>query len=113
MKYSSVITHFAAGVMITVILLAVYASVQQSHRSSANDPQIQIARDLSDALGKGKSIDHLMPPDTIDIAQSLAVFTEIFDKNGKPFTINRFFERKVSLNRQPACLNLPMLIMKM
>jgi len=84
MKASSIITHVVATIIITIILLIVYASVQQVHRSSANDPQIQIARDLSYQLSKGKPIDHLMPMDTIDIAQSLAVFTEVFDKRGNP-----------------------------
>ena len=81
---SSIITHFAAAIIITGIILLVYASVQQAHRSSANDPQIQIARDASDALSKGKSIDHLIAADTINLLTSPAVFTEIFDASGKP-----------------------------
>ena len=83
MKTSSLLAHFVAAVIITCILLALYASVQQTHRSSANDPQIEIARDISDALSKGKPIDHLMPDDTIDLTQSLRVFTSVFDKNGR------------------------------
>ncbi len=84
MKYASFISHIAAAIIITAIILLVYASVQQAHRSSANDTQLQIARDVSNALSKGKSINRLIIPDTIDIAQSLAVFTELFDKSGKP-----------------------------
>ena len=78
------IAHFAAAIIITGIILLVYVSVQQVHRSSANDPQLQIARDLSNAISSGKSTNNLLPHDTIDLLQSLSVFTEIFDKTGKP-----------------------------
>jgi hypothetical protein len=84
MKASLLITHFIAAIIITVILLAAYISVQQSYRNAANDPQIQMARDISIALTNGKSIDKFIPADTIDIAQSLSPFTEIFDHNGNP-----------------------------
>jgi len=50
MKQLPVVTHLAAGIIITTIMLLIYACVQQSYRSSANDPQLQIARDLSNAL---------------------------------------------------------------
>jgi hypothetical protein len=84
MKPSLLITHFIAAIITTVILLAVYISVQQSYRSAANNPQIQMAKDISIALANGKSINKFIPADTIDIAQSLSPFTEIFDHNGKP-----------------------------
>lgn len=85
MKQSSLLlSHVAGAIIITGIMLCVYAAVQQTYRSSANDPQIQISRDLSYALSKGKSINKLLPADTIDLQQSLAVFTELFDDNGKP-----------------------------
>lgn len=65
-------------------MLLVYASVQQGYRSTANDPQIQIARDLSIALENGKSINIFSDTDAIDLTKSLAIFTEIFDAAGKP-----------------------------
>jgi hypothetical protein len=46
MKQLSIVTHLAAAIIITVVMLLIYACVQQSYRSSANDPQLQIARDL-------------------------------------------------------------------
>jgi hypothetical protein len=95
MKTSSMITHVLAAIIITIILLVVYASVQQAHRSSANDPQIQIARDLSYQLSKGKPIDQLIPADTIDIAQSLAVFTVVFDKNGNPLQTTGYLNGRI------------------
>ena len=84
MKSSLLVAHFAAAVILTCVILLVYASVQQAHRSAANDPQLQIARDLGIALRSGKAVNNLFPKDTIDIAQSLAVFAEIFDEQGNP-----------------------------
>ena len=84
MKYPFTLSHFAAAVIISVIILLLYASVQQVHRSSANDPQLQIARDLSNAMSLGKSLNNLISHDTIDLTKSLALFTEVFDKNGNP-----------------------------
>lgn len=84
MKKSLLLIHLTAAIVISAIILLVYAAVQQAHRSSANDPQIQIARDVSNALSEGKSINRLLPADTINIEKSLAVFAELFDNNGKP-----------------------------
>ncbi|HYK44401.1 MAG TPA: hypothetical protein VEV83_04490 [Parafilimonas sp.] len=84
MKSSLFIAHFAAAVILTCGILLVYASVQQAHRSAANDPQLQLARDLGIALNSGKTVNNLFPKDTIDIAQSLAVFAETFDEQGNP-----------------------------
>src|SRR3982751_855939 len=89
-KTSLIIAHFVAAIITTAIFLTIYATVQQSFRSTANDPQIQIARDLAKDLGKGKTIDAILSKDTIDLTQSLAVFTEVFDKNGKPLQSTGF-----------------------
>lgn len=95
MKPSLLILHLVAASIITVMILLIYASVQQVHRSSANDPQIQIARDLSNAMSKGKSIDRLISTDTIDITQSLSVFTEVFDKNGDPLKTTGYLNSRI------------------
>ena len=79
-KTSSILTHIAAAVIITGIILLIYAAVQQVYRSSANDPQLQIARDLSASISSGKPITNQLLYDTIDLSQSLAVFIEVFDK---------------------------------
>lgn len=84
MKYALLISHTAAAIIITGIMLCMYATVQQTYRSSANDPQIQIARDISGALMKGRSINKLLPVDIINLEESIAVFAELFDKSGKP-----------------------------
>lgn len=61
----------------------VYLAVQQSERSAANDPQIQMATDARDALMNGASPRSLIPADTRDIAQSLAPYLAIYDANGQ------------------------------
>jgi hypothetical protein len=79
MKQLPFVTHLTAAIIITTIMLLIYACVQQSYRTSANDPQLQIARDLSDDLRNERSGKKFLDADTIDIAQSLAVFTALFD----------------------------------
>ena len=84
MKYSSLLAHFAAAIITTGIILLIYASVQQSHRATANDPQLQMARDLSNALRTGRPASNLLVWDTVDLTQSLGTFAEIFDPQGQP-----------------------------
>ncbi len=59
MKLSSVTTYFAAVIIITAIMGLIYVSVQQTYRTGANDPQLQIARDISNHLGNNHSIQNL------------------------------------------------------
>jgi len=75
---------FAA--IIVVFSLAIYGTVQQNYRQSANDPQIQIAEDIAAAIAKGNTPpDSIVPPNpTQELAPSLATFVTIFDDSGKP-----------------------------
>lgn len=95
MKQLSIVTHLAATIIITAVMLLIYACVQQSYRSAANDPQLQIARDLGNALSRGKINEQFFRTDTIDIAQSLAVFAELFDANGKALQSTGFLDGKL------------------
>lgn len=76
--------YATAILIVTVLSGLIYISVQQSQRSEANDPQLQIARDISDHLNKNQSIERLMAGDTVEISQSLAVFEVLYDSNGEP-----------------------------
>ena len=49
MKKLNSASHFAALFIVTILCGLIYATVQQSHRSGANDPQLQIALDLKNA----------------------------------------------------------------
>ena len=83
MKRSFLLTHVAAAIIVSGILLAMYATVQQVHRTAANDPQLQLARDISARINTN-NIAHLLPDDTIDISQSLATFVTLYNSNGEP-----------------------------
>ena len=83
MKRSLLVTHLAAAIIVSGILLAMYATVQQVHRTAANDPQLQLARDISARINTN-NIAHLLPDDTIDIGKSLGTFVTLYDKNGEP-----------------------------
>ncbi|QEC67628.1 hypothetical protein FRZ67_10120 [Panacibacter ginsenosidivorans] len=83
MKRVSILTHMAAAIIVTGILLAMYATVQQVHRTGANDPQLQLAHDIS-ARVNSNNIDHLLPDDTIDISSSLGTFVTFYNSNGEP-----------------------------
>jgi hypothetical protein len=41
--------------IVTVLCGLIYVTVQHSHRSGANDPQLQIALDLKDAIETNQS----------------------------------------------------------
>jgi hypothetical protein len=60
----------------------IYLTVQQSLRSYANDPQIQMAEDAASALDAGANADQLVPAQKVDIAASLAPFMMVFDDAG-------------------------------
>ena len=94
-NYPLVILHIVAALITTAVFLTAYAAVQQVHRNLATDPQLQIARDISNTLSKGKSIRHLLPPDTVNLEESLAVFAELFDKNGKAIQSTGFLHGNI------------------
>ena len=83
MKKINFLAHGAAAAIITMLCGLIYVSVQQSHRSGANDPQLQIARDMRERLENNQSIDEFMRGDTIDLSKSLGIFKVLYDINGK------------------------------
>ena len=95
MKLLSFLNYLLIIAVITVIILLIYASVQQTYRSGANDPQIQIAEDIGAKIKKGKSIEDVFPADTIDIAQSLAPVVVLYDAQGKPLRSSGFLNGKM------------------
>ncbi len=71
---------------ITGICLLVYATVQQSYRTGANDPQIQLAEDATKQLASGtrpESLPAIVASPSVDIEQSLATFVIVYDERGK------------------------------
>ena len=72
---------------ITGICLLVYATVQQSFRTGANDPQIQLAEDATSQLASGtppQSLRAIVASPSVDMEQSLATFVIVYDERGTP-----------------------------
>lgn len=72
------------AVVITSLSALVYIVVQQNYRQSANDPQIQLAKDIADDLSNGAKLQALGIQGSVNIASSLAPFVMIYDKDRNP-----------------------------
>ena len=94
MKKHSFLNHLFVTAGITVIFGVIYATTQQSYRTAANDPQIQIARDLDLRLRQGKPVQNFFT-DTIDITRSLSPFVALYDANGKPLRSSGYLGNKM------------------
>ncbi len=92
MKETNFIAHFATLMIVTVLCGLIYVTVQQSHRTGANDPQLQIALDLKNAIETDHSIVKWMPDDTIEISKSLSVFKTFYSKKGEPVQSTGFLD---------------------
>jgi len=79
MKNIPFLSHASAAIIATVIFLFIYASVQQSYRTAANDPQIQLASEIKQRLENAQSIQNIFPDDTVDLSKSLNVFAMLLD----------------------------------
>ena len=88
----SFISYLAALAIGTNNTALIYVAVQQNYRMSANDPQVQLARDLADRLEHNQPITSLLPADTVDLSKSMAVFTACYDANQQPVTSTGYIE---------------------
>lgn len=71
------------AVTITAFSMLVYATVQQSFRQNANDPQIQMAEDTSDLLADGGKAKEIVPETKVSVSKSLAPFLIVYDQSGQ------------------------------
>lgn len=72
------------AILVAAFCALSYATVQQSLRQGANDPQIQMAEDAAEALNQGASASSVIPKETVDIGKSLSPFIVLYDNNGEP-----------------------------
>ncbi len=72
------------SVPVTLLCGLLYLVVQQDMRTSANDPQIQLAEDAAAQIISGKQIDQVVPVGKVDIATSLASYLMVFNNQGVP-----------------------------
>jgi hypothetical protein len=84
-RLRSILKHWLLlATLITLFAGMLYATTQAVVRQSANDPQIQIARDMAARLATGEAPASLAAPSGMDISQTLSPFVEVFDQTGKP-----------------------------
>ncbi len=83
----------ASLALILVAFGTIYTVAQQSQRSEANYPQIQIAQDAAYALDHGDTPLELTH-DVVNISSSLAPFTIIYDKDGRLISSSGYINGK-------------------
>ena len=74
----------SAAAAATIAVMFVYASVQQTYRTAANDPQVQLAHDGAAKLRGGAVVTTIVPPDTVDVASEQAPFVIVYDAADRP-----------------------------
>ncbi len=76
----------AAAIVLLALLL--YGAVQQTIRQGANMPQVQLAEDAAAALAAGTPVDSVVPRNRVELAQSLAPYLAVFDRDGRLLATN-------------------------
>ncbi|HYM65002.1 MAG TPA: hypothetical protein VES68_00750 [Candidatus Sulfotelmatobacter sp.] len=71
------------AVVITLLCGVIFVSVQQNYRMSANDPQIQLTEDVTNAILQGQSPKAFIPTRKLDLSKTLATFIILYDGKGK------------------------------
>ncbi|MFI5178828.1 MAG: hypothetical protein ACHQO8_09700 [Vicinamibacterales bacterium] len=70
------------AVLTTSLCLLVYLAVQQVWRHAANDPQVQMARDITARLERGDGANAVLPAEPVDPHHSLSPFVMVLDDGG-------------------------------
>jgi hypothetical protein len=76
---ASILRWIPLAILTVLVSGMVYVAVQQDYRSTADDPQMQMALDARTALMNGATPQSLVPANQVDIAQSLAPYLVIYD----------------------------------
>ena len=74
----------AAACAATVVSLFVHTAVQQTYRTGADDPQVQLASDAAEALRAGATPAAVVPADSVNLARALAPFVIVYDSADRP-----------------------------
>jgi len=83
MKFFFIAKLFLLFAFVIVLLSGLtYVTSQQILRQGANDPQIQMAEDVSSRLDHGDSPQTFLSSNKIDIAKSLSPFVIVYDTKG-------------------------------
>src|SRR5262249_15418851 len=95
MKLPVLFTQLSIAAVITVVMGVLYMNVQQGYRTGANDPQIQMAEDITADIKQGHSISPCLKDDTVDLAKSLSPFIILYDRDGKPVQSSALLNGKI------------------
>jgi hypothetical protein len=76
------------SVLLTVVCLVIYGAVQNDERSSANDPQVQIATQGASLLDRGARPGRITRGALVDLARSQAVHVTVFRRDGRVLASN-------------------------
>ena len=90
-----VISWLPIAFAITALAGLVYVTVQQSYRQGANDPQIQLAQDISAALTAGTDPKAIVPNGQFEMSKSLSPFVIILDGKNNVVASNVVLSGKV------------------
>ncbi len=74
-------TWIPYAITITLLSGVIYGTVQHLLRTSANDPQIEMAEDAARALAGGTAVEPLASGPKVDMANSLAPFLIFYNTN--------------------------------
>ena len=85
----------SAALIILVLFGTIYAAVQQSQRSGANDPQIQLAEDTASSLRQGNDPSTLVSG-YVNPSTSLAPFVVIYGEGYQPIVSSGFLHGDMS-----------------
>lgn len=81
-NYRALAIFINLTVLATVIFATVFLSVQQSYRTNANDPQIEVVGQVEDVIKQDVPLDAIVSEaEQINMAESLSLFVMIFDNN--------------------------------
>lgn len=91
------LSYITAGCLVSVIMLLIYAGLQQTYRTAANDPQVQLVQDVCRQLQEGKEADEVITGNAFDMSRSLAPFIKLYDAQGKPLRSNGLFNGQMPM----------------
>lgn len=95
MKNLATLNYFLATALVTIVMLLIYATLQQVYRTGLDDPQIQMVRDISSKLAQRRSVETLIVADSTDITHSLSPFIVLYDVHGKAIRSNALLNGKM------------------
>ena len=85
------------GLILTVWGAAASLTFQQMLRRGVNQPQIQMAASYAAAIAAGGKPDIVIPPNNVNLEQSLEPFAIFYDDQGAPITSNAHLNQVIPI----------------